>query len=40
MTTASNADVDAIFDEHQVKFPDLAPKIGELKTWYTTKMWH
>ena len=40
MTTASNAEVDAIFDEHQVKFPDLAPQIGELRTWYTTKMWH
>jgi len=40
MTTASNAEVDAIFDEHQVKFPDLAAKIGELRTWYTTKMWH
>lgn len=37
---ATKAEVDSIFDEHQVKFPELSEKIGELKTWYTTKMWH
>jgi SUMO ligase MMS21 Smc5/6 complex component len=40
MTTLSTAEVNAIFDEHEVKFPSLRNQIGELKTYYTTKMWH
>ena len=40
MTTLTNDEVNAIFDEHQAKFPQLAPQIGELRTLWTTKMWH
>ena len=40
MATLSNAEVTAIFDEHQAKYPQLQDKINELKTLYTTKMWH
>lgn len=38
--TATKAEIDAIFDEHLVKFPELQAQIGELRTWYSTKMWH
>ena len=40
MTSLTNDEVNAIFDEHQAKFPGLAPKIAELRTLWTTKMWH
>jgi hypothetical protein len=40
MATLTNSEVTAIFDEHQAKFPQLKDQIDELKTYYTTKMWH
>jgi hypothetical protein len=40
MTTLTAAEVNALFDEHQAKFPQLSEKIGLLKTYYATKMWH
>lgn len=40
MATLSNSEVIAIFDEHQAKFPALQSQIEDLKTYYTTKMWH
>jgi hypothetical protein len=40
MSHATDADVNAIFDEHQAKFPQLAAQIAELRTLFTTKMWH
>ena len=40
MTTLSAAEVTALFDEHQAKFPSLTAQIGELKTYYNEKMWH
>jgi len=40
MATLTPAEANALFDEHQAKFPQLAEKIAELKTYYTTKMWH
>ena len=40
MATLSAAEVNAIFDEHLVKFPELAHQINDLKTYYTQKMWH
>jgi len=40
MTTLTNEEVNAIFDEHQAKFPELTNQINELRTLYTTKMWH
>ena len=40
MTTLTNEEVNAIFDEHQAKFPQLTDQISELRTLFTTKMWH
>lgn len=40
MTTITNEEVNAIFDEHQVKFPQLEDKISQLRLLWTTKMWH
>jgi 26S proteasome regulatory subunit N9 len=40
MSLATNDEVNAIFDEHQAKFPQLAEQIAELRTLFTTKMWH
>ncbi len=40
MTTLTNDEVNAVFDEHQAKFPQLTNQITELRTLYTTKMWH
>jgi len=40
MSTLSAAEVNAIFDEHNAKFPLLANTIGELKTLYMQKYWH
>ena len=40
MATLTPAEANALFDEHQAKFPELEGKIAELKTYYTTKMWH
>ena len=40
MATLTAAEVNAIFDEHLVKFPALASEINDLKTYYTQKMWH
>ena len=40
MATLTAAEVNAIFDEHIVKFPALASDINDLKTYYTQKMWH
>ena len=40
MTTLTNDEVNALFDEHQGKFPNLTGAITELRTLWTTKMWH
>ena len=40
MTTLTNDEVNALFDEHQGKFPNLTGPITELRTLWTTKMWH
>ena len=36
----SQAEIIAVFDEHLAKFPGLADKINELKTYYTQSLWH
>ena len=40
MSTLTAEQVNAIFDEHQAKFSGLKNQIDELRTIYTTKMWH
>jgi hypothetical protein len=40
MTTLTQAEVNAIFDEHQAKFPQLTDQINELKSYYLQKLWH
>ena len=40
MSTISAAELNALLDEHHVKFPALQDLIAEIKTYYTTKMWH
>ena len=40
MSGPTSEDVNAIFDEHQAKFPQLTDQITELRTLFTTKMWH
>ena len=40
MTNLTDEEVNAIFDDHQIKFPTLVERINELRTLYTTKMWH
>ena len=40
MSTISATELNALLDEHHVKFPDLQDQISEIKTYYTTKMWH
>ena len=40
MSTISAAELNALLDEHHVKFPTLQDLINEIKTYYTTKMWH
>ena len=40
MTTLTQAEVNSLFDEHLVKFPQLAEQINSLKTYYSTKLWH
>ena len=40
MTTLSEDQVNALFEEHRVKFPEMQEKIAELQTYYSTKMWH
>ena len=40
MSTIPAAELNALLDEHHVKFPDLQDLIAEIKTYYTTKMWH
>ena len=32
--------MNALFDDHQVKFPQLNDLISQLRQQYTTKMWH
>ena len=40
MTTLTQAEVNSLFDTHQAKFPQLADDINQLKTYYSTKLWH
>ncbi len=40
MSTLTNDQVNALFDMHQAKFGALKNQIDELRTIYTTKMWH
>lgn len=40
MTSLTTQEVNALFDEHQVKFPQLNDLISKLRHQYTSKIWH
>lgn len=40
MSTLTTQEVNALFDEHQVKFLQLNDSISQLRQQYTSKMWH
>ena len=40
MTTLTHAEVNALFDEHLAKFPQLSEQIASLKSLYSSKLWH
>ena len=40
MSTLTATEAKAIFDEHQAKFATLEPKLNELRSLYTARLWH
>lgn len=40
MTTLTAAEVNALFDEHSAKYPQLIDQIQDLKNLYNSKLWH
>ena len=40
MATVSTIQVNELFDEHMVKYPNLQELAIELKTLYVTSLWH
>lgn len=40
MATLTQSEINSLFDEHLAKFPVLTNQINQLKTLFSTKMWH